>query len=565
MSVDAPVSARAARPARRRGEALAARLAAGWWRLPVAGTPDVRVTTGLRIPMRDGVELIAEHYAPVHGSGLPTLLVRNPYGWQVPVGLLYGRLYAERGFQVVVQRCRGTFGSEGTFEPWADETADGQDTVEWLLAQPWCSGEFATIGPSYLAYAQWALGRDGTPAGLGGLVSQLGPHEYRGVAFPGGAFALDTMLGWAAQLTQVKRGPVRDNLRQLAERRRLNRIAYRRLPLVDSYREALRRDIPYFERWLRHAGAGDPFWDRFDRTAAVAATSAPVLLQSGWHDVFLPHVLEQYRILRAAGREPALTIGPWTHTGLLRSWPELFGDSLDWLRGRFGQPGAAVRSDPVRVFVPGEDRWRGYREWPPPGIRQRPWYLQPGRGLAPVPPPRSEPDTYVYDPARPTPAVGGAWVGPGAGPVDNRRLERRADVLVYSGPVLDQDLLVTGPVRVELFVSSSRAHTDFFARLCDVSPSGHSVNVCDGLVRVGPEEPVDAAGVRSLTVQLGHTAWRFRAGHRVRLQVSSGAHPRFARNHGTGEPLATATTLLTAEQSVHHDPSCPSALILPIA
>jgi len=217
----------------------------------------------------------------------------------------------------------------------------------------------------------------------------------------------------------------------------------------------------------------------------------------------------------------------------------------------------------VRLYILGADEWREMEAWPPPNPTTR-LFLQPHGLLSPEPPADSPPDRYRYDPADPTPNLGGGLLFPPAGPVDNRPLEARPDVLVYTTPPLKQDLEVIGPVRLQLYVRSSLAHTDFFGRLCDVHPSGRSINICDGLFRIEPgkgERLPD--GTLRIEVDMWATACRFRRGHRLRLLVASGAHPRWARNLGTGEPAATATRMAVAEQEVYHDPEHPSALLLP--
>jgi hypothetical protein len=192
-------------------------------------------------------------------------------------------------------------------------------------------------------------------------------------------------------------------------------------------------------------------------------------------------------------------------------------------------------------------------------------HLHPEGRLSEAPPPVSAPDRYRYDPADPTPSVGGVLLGPEAGAKDNRTLEARADVRTYTSAPLERDLEVVGPVRAEVFCSSSTPWTDVFVRLCDVQPSGRSLNVCDGLLRLTPgRASQDEAGVMRVPVELWPTAYRFPRGHRLRVQVSSGAHPRFVRNLGAGEPLATGTRMVVAEQQVHHDPAHPSAIVLPV-
>jgi hypothetical protein len=232
------------------------------------------------------------------------------------------------------------------------------------------------------------------------------------------------------------------------------------------------------------------------------------------------------------------------------------------LRGDSGR----LRPEPVRLYVMGAEEWRTFDAYPPPA-RERRYYLQAGARLSPDPPPTGSPaDHYRYDPADPTPTVGGALLAmQGAGPQDNRSLEARPDVLCYTTPPLDRAIEVIGPVRLELYVHSSLAHTDFAGRLCDVAPDGRSTNLCDGLVRVKPGRgDAQPDGSLRLEIDLWATAHRFQRGHRLRLQVSSGSHPRWSRNLGTGEPLTTGVRMAVAEQTIYHDEAHPSALVLPV-
>jgi putative CocE/NonD family hydrolase len=240
-------------------------------------------------------------------------------------------------------------------------------------------------------------------------------------------------------------------------------------------------------------------------------------------------------------------------------------EALAWFRAHLLGDRSGLREMPVRIFVMGANEWRDLPAWPPANSRPQRWHLHPGQILAPETPPESEPDRYRYDPADPTPGVGGAAMSANSGPKDQRALEARPDVLVYTSAVLDRDLEVIGPVQAELFVQSSLEHTDFFARLCDVDASVKSINICDALLRlVAGRPPREPDGTRRVCIDLWPTAYRFKRGHRIRVQVSSGAHPRWARNPGSGEPLATAQTLRAADQMVFHDPAHPSAIILPV-
>nr|WP_312871435.1 CocE/NonD family hydrolase [Amycolatopsis acididurans] len=298
-----------------------------------------------------------------------------------------------------------------------------------------------------------------------------------------------------------------------------------------------------------------PRWAGFDHRERVAEVTVPVSSIGGWYDIFLPGQLRDFRVLQEAGTPARLTVGPWTHLSFdPLPQHEALEFALPCARGERPPERAAVR-----LYVMGEEAWRDFESWPPPGYSPRRFHLQPAGGLAPAVPTHAEPDAYRYDPADPTPAAGGVRMVRDAGRGDNRALEARDDVLTYTTDVLSRDVEVIGEVSAEIWFRSSLAHADVFVRLCDVGPRGRSVNVCDGLVSVTGADELACRQVR-----LWPTAHRFRRGHRIRVQVSSGAFPRYARNPGTGEPHATAVRMLVADQEVHHDAARPSAIILPV-
>ncbi|GAB3810514.1 hypothetical protein GCM10027605_48940 [Micromonospora zhanjiangensis] len=287
---------------------------------------------------------------------------------------------------------------------------------------------------------------------------------------------------------------------------------------------------------------------------------------TGWHDIFLPAQLADYAALRAAGRRPYLTVGPWTH-GSVGLFGAAVREGLGWLRAHLTGDRAGVRDAPVRIHVGGVGGgWRDLPDWPPPATRTG-WHLRVGGGLGPGVVASSGADRFWYDPADPTPSLGGPLlVAQRAGPVDNRPVEARPDVLTYTGAPLTAPLELVGPVEAEVYVRSDLPYFDVFLRLCDVDRRGRSWNVCDGLVRVEPGRfPADADGVVRVPVELWPVAHRFAAGHRLRLQVSGGAHPRYARNPGTGEPLGSAVDLRAGHREVRHGPAYPSVLRLPVS
>jgi putative CocE/NonD family hydrolase len=539
---------------------LISRLVGRFAKLPPARTYDVMVERDLKIPMPDGVVLLADRYAPRGSERLPTILVRCPYGRGSVFGLLYGRFFAERGFQVLLQSTRGTFGSGGAFDPYIHEHDDGLATVAWMKQQPWFSGALGTNGPSYLGYTQWAIARD-AGADIQAMAIQISTSNFHNRTYAGGSFGLDNALNWTyGMATQEKAS----RLSRLGAQRKL-RPLFARLPLRDLDQLAVGRHVSFYQDWLVNTEADSDYWQRRNFAPTVKEVSAPIHLTGGWYDIFLPWQLRDYRILRDAGKQPYLTIGPWAHSSFGQMTTSV-REALAWFNAHLLGDHSQLSKWPVRVFVTGVNEWRSLPDWPPPTIQSQRFYLQPDRGLAPDLPGASEPDHYRYDPADPTPAVAGPVLAGKSLPTDNRQLEARPDVLTYTSAPLENDLEVIGPVQADLYVRSSLEHTDFFARLCDVDQRGTSLNVCDALLRVRPGQPEAAAdGTLHLTFDLWPTAHRFRRGHRLRVQVSSGAHPRYARNTGSGEPLATATKLVIADQSVYHDPDHPSAFVLSVA
>ncbi len=525
--------------------------------LPPAQTRDVVVQRDLRVPMPDGAILLADRYIARGSDKPPLVLARSPYGRRGPWGMMAGRLFAERGFQAVVQSCRGTFGSGGALDPFGPaEQDDAVATVEWLRQQPWYPGSFGTFGPSYLGIAQWALAACALPDHAA-MAVQVAASEPRAMVRAGGSFALETMLRWIDQVAGQERpgAPVRQRLRE----RKLRELAGT-LPMGQLDRLATGAMRPYWQRWLAEDG---DYWDQHSFAAGPGKVTAAVSMVGGWYDIFLPAQLRDYAALHAAGHEPRLTIGPWRHadSDAGGTWVR---DGLEFLAARLSADDTRPHASPVRIFVTGADQWLELPSWPPASTLQ-PWYLHPAGGLRTAEPGECPPDQYTYDPADPTPNLAGPVGLNGIARVDNRILEARPDVLTYTSQALPHDLEVIGIPEADLRVSSDREHTDFFARLCEVSPAGVSVNICDGLLRLAPGRPTAGAdGTSRVAFELWPVAHRFGAGNRLRLQVSSGAHPRYARNTGTGEPLATARTLARAHQRVFHDPARPSALVLPV-
>ncbi|MFC6728376.1 CocE/NonD family hydrolase, partial [Natronoarchaeum mannanilyticum] len=523
-----------------RGAEPVARLLTRWVErrsdLPPAETRDVGAET-VAVPMPDGTDLEATHYYPRDLDGRPTVLVRTPYP-RTGMGLI-GRLIAERGFHVLFQSCRGTFGSGGEFVPFENERADGLATIEWLDDQPWFTGELGTTGMSYLGYTQWAVADH--PA-IDAMSTQATASNFERVTRPGGAFALGTSLRWAASMADSQ-----STWRFFARSAGIGadvEAGFETLPLVEADRTVVGEPI---DAWRRNFGDPDR-WREIDHSDRVA-DAAPTHHVGGWYDIALPPLLDDYRRQVDAGAEPYLTIGPWGHMD-----PGLNGACVDqsirWLRARLVGDEAALREDPVRLFVQrstasGEDaaastgddagaqsgEWRTFESWPPSDVDAESRFLQPDGELGDESPGERGVEEYRYDPADPTPSVGGATFDEEAGQADQTELEARDDVLTYTTDPLSEPVTAIGPVSAELFVESSRERADIYACLCDVDPTGASLNVCDGIRRVAFDErdagdhseAVDGDGVRRVEVELWPTAYRFGRGHRLRLQIASGA------------------------------------------
>jgi len=522
-----------------------------------APTSHYHVQRGLRIPMRDGVELLADHYAPT-GAAKGTLLVRGAYGRGFPFSVLYTRVYAAHGYHVVMQSVRGTADSEGEFAPLVHETSDGVDTVEWLRRQPWFTGRFATIGQSYLGSTQWALLMDPPPE-LAAAVITAAPHDFATSLWDTGAFRLTDSLGWADIMAHQEHGSRLRGLIWAAQARRRLARATAALPLGESARALLGDGAAWFESWLQHHEPDHPYWEPLRFGAALDRAKVPVLLIGGWQDTFLRQTVEQYQRLRDRGADVGLTIGPWTHAQLTTTAAgRAARESLEWLdRHLAGTPEPA--RNPVRVFITG-DAWVELAEWPPP-TSPRVFYLAPGVLTVGPPPDNGGASSFTYDPAQPTSTIGGPLLlAPKSGYRDDSAMAERDDVLSFTSDPLPSHLYVVGNPVVQLSHAADIPHVDLFVRLSEVDERGRSHNVTESYRRLtATTEPGD------VRIELDPTAHRFRAGSRIRLLVAGGAHPLFGRNSGTGEPMITAQRLVPATHAVHHGAGGTSRLILPTA
>ena len=539
------------RPALRR---LADGLATRFTGLP-APRCDYTITRDLRVPMRDGVELLADMYAPT-GRSAGTILVRSPYGWPAPTATLSGGVFAARGYRVLLARCRGTFGSGGVFEPMVNEVDDGADTVAWMREQSWFEGRFATFGGSYLGFTQWALLVDPPPE-LATAIISIGPHDFRDAAYQQGAFNLNDFLGWSYQTSrQEDAGFVGGLLRQAAGARAVRR-AVQELPLVDAGERLLQGRAPWYRDWVSRRDPADPQWSPMMLGDALERVDVPVLLQTGWQDLFLPQTLEQYASLARRGVDVALTVGPWNHIQIITKGGRIVvPESLDWFDEHLGGSGIRTRAAPVKVFVTGAAQWRDLPAWPP-STEDRVLHLGPGAALGDQPATEGATAEFTYDPADPTPTIGGRVLDPTGGYKDDTELAGRRDVLTFTGDRLTAPLEILGTPVVELAHTSDNPHVDVFVRLSEVDGEGASRNVSEAFLRLRAE----AAG-GPMRLELDAVAHRFAAGHRIRLVVAGGSHPRWERNLGTGDDPATSARTAPSHRTID---LAASRLVLPVS
>lgn len=529
---------------------------AGFTMSRLTGTPPpttrFRVDRGVRIPMRDGVELVADHYVPHTDTPAGTLLVRGPYGRRWPFSALYAAVYAARGYHVIMQSVRGTFGSGGVFEAVVNEADDGADTAAWLREQPWFTGSFGTLGPSYLGATQWALLQDPPPE-LAAAVVIVGPHDFAASTWGTGAFTVNDFLGWSNSVAhQEDSGALRAVLRQLRAPRLVAEAALG-LPLGASGRRLIGTGAAWWESWVGHPDPTDSFWDRYRWPNGLSESRVPVLLIGGWQDIFLEQTLTQYRALRDRDVEVALTIGAWTHSQLsTKAAPRVVRESLNWF-GRHLAGRAPARSR-VRVEVSGGGGWRELPDWPPSTVETVRYLGEAGR-LTETAGASSGRSTFTFDPAAPTPTIGGRLLAPGAGRRRDDALATRPDVLTFTGDPLTTDLYVFGTPVLELTRESENPHADLAVRVSEVDAKGRSRNVSDGYVRLQPDRDNDC-----VRIELDSVAHRFAAGSRIRLSISGGSFPRYARNLGTGESLLDGDRAEPVSQVIVHTGS---RLLLP--
>jgi hypothetical protein len=576
----------------------------------------LRVDRDLAIEMRDGTLTYADVYRPAKQGRFPVILQRTPYD-RTRAGPALSQIdplrAVDRGYAVVVQDCRGRYASEGVFDPFHQELADGYDSVEWCGGQSWANGDVGMIGASYAGAVQW-LAAVGAPPSLRCIIPAVTSSDhYEGWTYRSGALQWGFLVSWVIP-TLATEAFVNRRFRSTGTERLRRRLVDGINDLAGLWSTLPLRDLPliaelapYVRDWITHA-TNDDYWrhvsieDRHDRVAV------PALNVGGWYDIFQAGTLRNFVGLSRNGATAAardgtrMIMGPWVHSwptdqsaGLIdfgvqssQGWTplqyDLEGEAFAFLDRWLRHDVASADDDlPIRLFTMGENRWRTEMAWPLERTDRHRLYLHSsGRAgssrssgrLSTREPGDETPDAFTYDPRDPVPTVGGqlccypAQFPPGA--FDQRLIERRNDVLVYTSEPLRRDLEVTGSISANLWAMTDAPDTDFTAKLVGVAPDGLAINLTDGVVRaryrlgtdlarpINPDEPIEYA------IELGATSYLFRAGQRIRLEVSSSNFPRFDRNLNTGHELGADAEVRMARQTILHDHDHASFLELPV-
>jgi len=547
-----------------------------------ASPADVTVERGVKATMRDGVALRADIYRPKQDGRYPVLLQRTPYN--KATGVDFGLRAAEAGYVAIIQDVRGRFTSEGDWYPFKWESQDGFDTVEWAAALPYSNGKVGMWGGSYVGATQM-LAAIAHPPHLAGILPVVTASNYHSNwTYQGGAFEQWFNESWTSGLAQdTLNRKIQSDTNALNGAWKLPLASYPlfNAPVKVDSPEAL---APYFLDWLAHPNF-DNYWRRWSIEDHYADIQVPALHVAAWYDIFQGGSLKNYEGLKAHPQAQRLLVVIGGHAGGGRQIGDVdFGPAaadfseaqvtLDWYDYLFKGVQNGFAKKPVRIFVMGANEWRYEDDWPLKRAKPMKYFLHAAKALSVDAPAEEEADQFVYDPANPVATTGGPLCCDAAhlpaGPRDQRAVEARDDVLVYSTPALERDVEVTGQVALELWAKSSAVDTDFTAKLVDVWPNGFAQNLTEGIVRAkyrdSQEKPelLTPGQIYKFAVDVWSTSNVFKKGHKIRLEISSSNFPRFDRNLNTGESGQYATRSLKATNTVLHDSEHASALLLPI-
>lgn len=543
------------------------------------------------MPMRDGIRLSADIFFPEEKEGpLPVVFSRTPYDNTAEAMVDSAIFFAQHGYVFVAQDTRGRNDSDGDFYPWINEFRDGHDSVEWIASQIWCDGNIGMVGSSYVGNVQWQAAAGGSTHLKAIVPRVIGDNLYEAPQYQGGAFQLNWNATWTFRMAGRTWQDISIyNWDQLFSVLSLRDIA-----------KAAGKDVQFFQDWIDHPDYDD-YWKSLANKERYQDIKIPILQIGGWYDFFTAGTFNNFVGMRANGgsdlakNNQRAVVGPWVHTASKmthagevdfgkESVLDLLQIELRWFdRWLKGKNNGAEKDAPLKLFVMGTNKWRDENEWPLNRTVYTPYYFHSdgeansllGSGGLSITEPGEEPqDHFVYNPQSPVPTKGGCnccnpeivdW-----GAFDQRSVEYRNDVLVYTSDALDDEIEVTGPVVVKLFASTNVTDTDFTAKLVDVHPNGYAVNLCDGIIRgryresTSKQQLLESGKTYEFTIDLWPTSNVFLKGHRIRVDISSSNFPRFDRNPNTGHKFGENDQIQIAHQNVFHDSLHPSHILLPV-
>lgn len=563
---------------------------------PVTG--DVRIERHKAVKMSDGITLYADLYLPAGQGRYPTIVSSTPYGVQRDGYHETFVRFARHGYAVVFFDVRGRYESEGRWEPFRYEAKDGYESIEWAAAQPFSNGKVATYGGSYVGHNQWAAASLAPPHLVAAFPSLASTNIYSNWLTMGGAFRLSFNYGWG-----VVRMPDRIMLPQywhtesyMPENLKYDNVLMH-LPLNDMDVTFEGTPVQHYRDWLKHESY-DEYWKSISDEERFNKIRVPTQTLGGWFDIFLMGTINGYTGMKKDGATPEaregarMIIGPWGHGptqsfGGIDFTPDAMLDMFQF-HLRFydyylkGINTGIENEKPVRLFYMGVNKWRGENDWPVPGTRFTEFYFD-SKGKANsirgdgrivfTKPSATVSDSYIYDPANPVPTTGGnncCGTPTQAGPRDQRPLERREDILVYTSDFLKDTITIAGPVRIKLHAATDGPDTDWMIKLVDVYPDGYAMPVSEGILRARFREGLDKMKLLKpgqtyeYDIEMTGTANAFLPGHRIRVDITSSNFPQFDRNPNTGEPLGSSAKTRIARQTIYHGGTTPSHIILPV-
>ncbi len=541
----------------------------------------------VNVPMRDGVKLYTVVYLPQKGSKHDVIFIRTPYSSTKRIDIA-PEFYLKNNLAYILQSCRGTGLSESEFTPLECEEHDAQDAIAWIMSQEWFGGKIAMTGGSYCGLTQWMASRSSSQY-LSCITPGVACSNVHDKLFIGGAFFLQLHMHWAMSMmykTRTGQDTAPDwDAKGLAKY----------LPLIDMDIEALGSEVSSWRKWINSCDDYE-YWKNLSVNEIYEDIQCQSYMYGGWYDFYCNGTLENFVGMRTRGgsekarKYTKCIMGPWTHSGL--SNKDIFGEEnvvdiaheltkkylVNCLKDSENDP---LPDEPaIKYFLMGKNEWQEADTWPPEGVVEEKYFISSsgnansrfGDGMLSCKPETEDCcDVFIYDPRNPVPSMGGCYLGPGQnGCVDQSEVEARCDILVYKSEPLEEELTITGKVRVTLFASCNSLDTDFTAKLVDIYPDGKVLNLCDGIIRARyrnslyAPELLERDIIYEYEIDCWHTANCFRKGHRIGLDISSSNFPRFDRNPNTGNTFGLDDEMKVSRQTVYHGRSHQSCVILPV-